>query len=118
MIYAYAPILILIILATIIAFLAIFLGVIFGPRHPYREKSVPYESGISPYGTGRRRVPVKYYVMGVLFILFDIEVIFFLPWAVVVRQVGITGLIVMIIFGVIFETAFFYAWKKGAMEWE
>jgi NADH-quinone oxidoreductase subunit A len=82
------------------------------------RKGQPYESGMQPYGPGTRQVSVRYYLVAVLFILFDIEVVFVLPWAVVFRDLGIPGLIMMIVFLVVLEVAFFYAWKKGALEWE
>jgi NADH-quinone oxidoreductase subunit A len=118
MINEYLPLFILLVVAIVIAFIAIGLGVIFGPRRPTQRKGEPYESGMMPYGPGRRRISVKYYLVAVLFILFDIEVIFFLPWAVTLRKGGMNGFIVMLIFAIILEVAFIYAWKKGAMEWE
>ena len=82
------------------------------------RKGQPYESGMNPYGPGIRRMSVRYYLIAVLFILFDVEVIFFFPWAVVFRSLGVPGLVEMIVFIVILEVAFVYAWKKGALEWE
>jgi NADH-quinone oxidoreductase subunit A len=114
----YVAIASLIVLATLVALIAIGLGTLFGPRKPSEVKSSPYESGIVPYGPGTRRMPIRFYLIAVLFILFDIEVIFFLPWAVVFRQLGLFGLIEMIIFIVILLVGYVYAWKKGALEWE
>jgi NADH-quinone oxidoreductase subunit A len=114
----YFPIAVLVILAIAVALIAVSLGVLFGPRRPTARKSQPYESGMNPYGPGSRRMSVRYYLIAVLFILFDVEVIFFFPWAVVFRSLGVPGLIEMIIFVVILEVAFVYAWKKGALEWE
>jgi NADH-quinone oxidoreductase subunit A len=118
MINEYLPLFILLIVAVAVAFIAVGLGVFFGPRRPTDVKSSPYESGMIPYGPGRRKISVKYYLVAVLFILFDIEVIFFLPWAVAFREAGMNGFIVMFVFAVILEVAFVYAWMKGAMEWE
>lgn len=118
MITSYIPIAILLILATGLAFLIVALGHLFGPRRPSLRKSVPYESGMRPIGPGTRRMPVRYYLIAVLFILFDIEIVFFLPWAVVFRQLGLFGLVEMIVFVVILLVGYFYAWKKGALEWE
>jgi len=98
--------------------LMIGLGVLFGPKKESEAKSMPYESGITPYGEGTRRMPVRFYLVAVLFILFDIEVVFFLPWAVTFRQLGWFGLIEMIVFIVILLVGYVYAWKKGALEWE
>jgi NADH-quinone oxidoreductase subunit A len=83
MLQEYLPIAILIYLATVLAGLVVLIGHIFGPRRPKPRKSQPHESGMRPIGPGTRRMPVRFYLVAVLFILFDIEIIFFLPWAVV-----------------------------------
>jgi NADH-quinone oxidoreductase subunit A len=114
----YVAIALMVALATIIALIAIGLGTLFGPKKTSEAKSMPYESGMNPYGEGTRRMPVRFYLIAVLFILFDIEVVFFLPWAIVFRQLGVFGLIEMIIFIVILLVGYVYAWKKGALEWE
>ena len=118
MLSEYLPIIILIVLATGLAGLVIGLGHLFGPRRPTLRKSAPYESGMRPFGPGTRRMPVAFYLVAVLFILFDIEVVFFLPWAVVFRQLGLFGLVEMLIFIVILLVGYIYAWKVGALEWE
>jgi NADH-quinone oxidoreductase subunit A len=104
--------------ATFIAFAAIGLGELFGPKKNTAEKSIPYESGITPFGEGTRRMPIRFYLIAVMFILFDIEVVFFLPWAIAFRQLGIFGWIEMIVFLAILTVGYVYAWKKGALEWE
>ncbi|MDL1911570.1 NADH-quinone oxidoreductase subunit A [Chloroflexi bacterium CFX6] len=114
----YVAIALLIVLATLVALIAIGLGYLFGPRKESEVKSTPYESGIAPFGPGSRRMPVRFYLIAVLFILFDIEVVFFLPWAIVFRQLGLFGLIEMLVFIVILLFGYVYAWKKGALEWE
>lgn len=114
----YLPIAILIALATGLAILVVVLGHLLGPRRPTARKAAPYESGMTPFGPGTRRMPVHFYLVAVLFILFDIEVVFFLPWAVVFRQLGVFGLVEMIIFITILLVGFIYAWKAGALEWE
>jgi|SRR4026207_939468 len=114
----YVAIALMVALATIIALIAIGLGTLFGPKKASEAKSMPYESGMNPYGEGIRRMPIRFYLIAVLFILFDIEVVFFLPWAIVFRQLGVFGLIEMIIFIVILLVGYVYAWKKGALEWE
>lgn len=114
----YLPIAVLLLLSTGLAFLVVALGHLIGPRRPSKRKSAPYESGMQPIGPGTRRMPVRYYLIAVLFILFDIEVVFFLPWAVVFRQLGIFGLIEMAIFILILLVGYVYAWKMGALEWE
>jgi len=112
MINEYLPILILFILATLLAGLVVVLGHAFGPRRPTSRKSQPYESGMTPIGPGTRRLPVRFYLVAVLFILFDIEIVFFFPWAVVFRQLGVFGLVEMLIFISILLVGYFYAWKK------
>jgi NADH-quinone oxidoreductase subunit A len=114
----YLPLVILITLATAIALIAISLGVLFGPRRPTKRKNMPYESGMKPIGVGTRRTPVRFYLIAVLFILFDIETIFFFPWAVVFRELGAVAFIEMTLFILILLVGFVYAWKKGAIEWE
>ncbi len=118
MIEQYLPLITILALAVFVGFFVIVLGTVFGPRHPTTRKAAPYESGMVPYGPGRRRVSVRYYLIAVLFILFDIEVIFVVAWAVVVRRIGTLGLIGMLIFLAILEVAHLYAWKKGALEWD
>jgi NADH-quinone oxidoreductase subunit A len=114
----YVAIGLMVFLATAVALIAIGLGTIFGPKKESAAKSMPYESGMNPYGEGTRRMPIRFYLVAVLFILFDIEVVFFLPWAITFRQLGLFGLIEMAIFIVILLVGYVYAWKKGALEWE
>lgn len=114
----YLPIAVLLGTSLVIAVIAIGLGTLLGPRKPSARKGAPYESGMRPYGDGQRRVNVRFYLIAVLFILFDIEIIFLLPWAVVLRRLGIFGLIEMALFIVILMVGYVYAWKKGALEWE
>ncbi|MEN6410995.1 MAG: NADH-quinone oxidoreductase subunit A [Anaerolineaceae bacterium] len=118
MLTEYLPIAVLILVSLIVAFIAVGLGYLFGPRRPTQRKSQPYESGMTPYGPGTRRVSVRFYLIAVLFILFDVEVVFFLPWAVVFRKLGLFGLVEMLIFIAILLVGYIYAWKKGALEWE
>lgn len=118
MLLEYIAIAVMIAVATLIAFIAIGLGELFGPRKNTEAKNMPYESGMDPYGEGTRRMPVRFYLVAVLFILFDIEVVFFLPWAIAFRSLGIFGLVEMTIFIVILLIGYIYAWKKGALEWE
>jgi NADH-quinone oxidoreductase subunit A len=123
MLLEYLAIAVLIALATLVALIAIGLGELFGPKKKTEQKSMPYESGMQPYGPGTRRMPVRFYLIAVLFILFDIEVVFFLPWAIVFREFvkegfGLFILAEMIVFIVILLVGYVYAWKKGALEWE
>jgi NADH-quinone oxidoreductase subunit A len=114
----YVAIGLMIVLSTVVALIAIGLGYLFGPKKESAAKSMPYESGMNPYGEGTRRMPVRFYLIAVLFILFDIEVVFFLPWAITFRQLGLFGLIEMVVFIAILLVGYVYAWKKGALEWE
>jgi NADH-quinone oxidoreductase subunit A len=114
----YEAIGLMIVLSKLVALIAMGLGVLFGPKKDSAAKSMPYESGMNPYGEGTRRMPIRFYLVAVLFILFDIEVVFFLPWAITFRQLGLFGLVEMVIFIVILLVGYVYAWKKGALEWE
>lgn len=114
----YLPIAVLLVVSTVLAILVVVIGHLFGPRRPTQRKSAPYESGMAPFGPGTRRMPVRFYLIAVLFILFDIEVVFFLPWAIVFRSLGLFGLVEMVIFVLILLVGYIYAWKKGALEWE
>ncbi len=114
----YLPIAVLIIFSVGIAVAIVALGHLLGPRKKNPRKGQPYESGMVPYGSGQRRMPVHFYLIAVLFILFDIEIVFLLPWAVVFRDLGVVGLIEMVVFIVILGFGLIYAWKKGALEWE
>jgi NADH-quinone oxidoreductase subunit A len=114
----FAPIGALILISTAVVLLITFLSRLFGPFRPTTRKTAPYESGMKPIGPAIRRFPVRFYLIAVLFILFDIEVVFFLPWAVVFRKMGLFALIEMFIFIAILLVGYIYAWRKGALEWE
>ncbi len=118
MLINYLPILILLVTSTVLAAIVILLSTFLGPRRPTPRKLQPYESGMTPLGPAQRRMPIKFYLVAVLFILFDIEVIFFYPWAVVFRQLGLFAFIEMLVFVGILLVGYVYAWKKGALEWE
>lgn len=118
MLLEYAAIAMFVVLTTLVGFIAIGLGALFGPGKVNEVKTMPYESGMTPIGPGTRRMPVRFYRIAMLFILFDIEIVFFLPWAIVFRQLGLFGLVEMVIFITILLVGYFYAWKKGALEWE
>ncbi len=114
----FLPVLVILVLSVTLGFLVVGIGHLFGPRRPTERKGQPYESGMRPYGPGQRRVRVHFYLMAVLFILFDIEIVFLLPWAVVLKQLGWPGLVEMGVFLAILLVGYVYAWKTGAMEWE
>jgi NADH-quinone oxidoreductase subunit A len=114
----FAPIGALFVVAILVVLLITLLSWLFGPSKPTTRKMAPYESGMKPIGSASRRMPVKFYLIAVLFILFDIEVVFFLPWAVISRDLGLYGLIAMGIFIIVLTIGLVYEWKKGALEWE
>lgn len=118
MLQEYLPIAVLLILSTGLSVVIVLLGHLVGPKRPSDRKLAPYESGMQPIGPGTRQMSVRFYLIAVLFILFDIEVVFFLPWAVVFRQLGVFGLVEMLIFIVILLVGYVYAWKMGALEWD
>lgn len=114
----YIPIAVLTGIALFFAILLPILSLSLGPKRPTARKASPYESGMTPIGEAQRRLPVKFYLVAVLFILFDIETIFLLPWAVTFRFLGIFGLIEVLVFVAILVVGYIWIWKKGALEWE
>ena len=114
----YIPIAVLFGIAIFFAVLLPVLSLTLGPKRPSPRKETPYESGITPIGTARRRLPVKFYLIAVLFILFDIEIIFLLPWAVTLRELSLFGLAEVFVFIAILLVGYIWIWKKGALEWE
>ena len=118
MLLEYAAIAAFFLVTILIGFIAIGLGMLFGPKKKTEAKGMPYESGMDPIGPGTRRMSVRFYLIAVLFILFDIETVFFLPWAIVFRQLGVFGFVEMVVFIAILLVGYFYAWKKGALEWD
>lgn len=118
MLLSYLPILTLILLAVLFAAVSMLLSAWLGPRRPDPAKLAPYECGITPVSTARERFSVKFYLVAMLFIIFDIEIAFLYPWAVVFRSLKVFGLIEMAVFLFILLLGFAYAWKKGGLEWE
>lgn len=90
---------------------------LLGRRVRNRVKDLPYECGITPVGNARERFSVRFYLVGMLFILFDIEAVFLYPWAVVYRELGMVAFVEMFIFIALILAGFFYIWKKGALDW-
>jgi NADH-quinone oxidoreductase subunit A len=90
---------------------------LLGPRKPNPVKSMPYESGMPPIGEANQRYTIRYYVIAMLFVVFDIEAVFFYPWAVAFNQIGWYGLVEMVLFIVLLFVAYIYAWRKGALDW-
>jgi NADH-quinone oxidoreductase subunit A len=113
----YFPVLLQVAIAMAIAALMLGLSFVLGKRVRNRVKDMPYESGIVPTGDARHRFSVKFYLVGMLFILFDIEAIFLYPWAVVYRELKMFAFVEMLVFIVLVLCGFFYTWKKGALDW-
>jgi NADH-quinone oxidoreductase subunit A len=114
----YAPLLIYAVIIIAVVGLLITLSNILGPSKPYRSKLLPYESGIVPVGPSRKRFSVRFYLTAMLFIIFDVEAVFFYPWAVVLHQLRWYGVIEMLVFIAILAVALAYIWRKGGLEWE
>ncbi len=117
MLQDYAPVLLHFLIVTGLAAAIIGLSALVGPRLPNAVKLAPYECGIAPVGTARERFSVKFYLVAMLFILFDVEVIFFFPWAIVFKELGWFGFIEMGTYVGILMAGYIYAWKKGALDW-
>jgi NADH-quinone oxidoreductase subunit A len=115
---SYLPALILFALAVGFAVATVIASRFVGPYRPTREKNMPYECGIEPIGTARERFPVKFYLVAMLFIVFDIEAVFLYPWAVAFRQLRLFGLLEMLVFIALLLVGYVYIWKKGALEWD
>jgi NADH-quinone oxidoreductase subunit A len=122
MIESYIPIFIVLFFATVIALGITFSSIILGPQRPNKEKLSTYESGMKPVGTTRERISIKYYLVAMLFIIFDLEVLFIYPWAVQFKELfaefGMSVFISMFIFLVVFELGYLYAFKKGGFDWD
>jgi NADH-quinone oxidoreductase subunit A len=114
----YLPILIFIAIGIAIGVLPILAGFLLAPHKPDSEKLSPYECGFEAFEDTRMRFDVRYYLVAILFIIFDLEIAFLFPWAVVLESIGMFGFIAMMVFLGILVIGFIYEWKKGALEWE
>ena len=117
MLTSYIPVLIMLAVVTAFGVLVVTLSWFVGKRQASREKLMAYECGNIPDGDARNRFPVKFYIIAMLFIVFDIEAMFLYPWAVIYRSLKLFGLIEMVVFIAILFIGFLYVWKKGALEW-
>ena len=113
----YFPVLLQAVIAMVIAGALLVLSYAFGKKVRNRVKDMPYESGIIPTGSARRRFSVKFYLVGMLFILFDIEAVFLYPWVVIYRELKMLAFVEMLLFIILILAGFFYVWKKGALDW-
>ena len=114
----YLPILIFIAIGVAIGVGPIALGFLIGPHRPDSEKNSPLECGFEAFEDSRMRFDVRYYLVAILFIIFDLEIAFLFPWAVVLESIGLFGFVAMMVFLGILVVGFIYEWKKGALEWE
>ena len=114
----YLPILVFIILGILFGVGPIIAGFVLGPQRPDSEKLSPYECGFEAFEDSRMKFDVRYYLVAILFIIFDLEIAFLFPWAVVLEEIGMFGFIAMIVFLGILVIGFIYEWMKGALEWE
>ena len=114
----YLPILIFLVVAAGLGGLLIALGFVLGPRRPDPEKLSSYECGFEPFEDSRMKFDVRYYLVAILFILFDLEIAFLFPWAVSLQAIGGFGMVSMLVFVAILVVGFVYEWKKGALEWD
>ena len=114
----YLPILIFLVVAGGLGVLLLALGFAFGPRRPDPQKLSPYECGFEAFEDSRMKFDVRYYLVAILFIVFDLEIAFLFPWAVALDSIGVVGLAAMGVFLLVLVVGFVYEWKKGALEWD
>jgi len=118
MLAQYLPILIFLSVSTIIGVVLVILGGLLGPTKPDSEKLSPYECGFEAFEDTRTKFDVRYYLVAILFIIFDLEITFFLPWAMALDTLGIFGVVAMLVFVIELVIGYFVIWKRGALEWE
>ncbi len=118
MLAEYYPILLFILVGLVFSGVLLSLGLLLAPNRPDSEKLSPYECGFEAFEDARMKFDVRYYLVAILFILFDLEIAFLFPWAVTLGEIGTFGFVSMMIFLAILVIGFVYEWKKGALEWE
>ncbi len=116
-IFGYIPIVLFFVIAVLVPVALLGVSRLLQRRVFEREKLMPYECGIDPIGGARERVSVRFYIVAMLFLVFDVEVVFLFPWAVIYDKLALFGLIEMLIFIGILVVGYYYAWRKGALEW-
>ena len=114
----YLPVLLFILVGLAIGVAPQVIGFILGPNRPDPAKNSPYECGFEAFEDARMKFDVRYYLVAILFILFDLEIAFLFPWAIVLREIGMFGFLAMVMFLAILVVGFIYEWKKGALEWD
>jgi len=118
MLAQYLPILIFLCVSAVIGVALVILGHVLGPRRPNSEKMSPYECGFEAFEDSRSKFDVRYYLVAILFIIFDLEITFFLPWALALDSLGMFGVAAMFVFVLELVIGYFVIWKRGALEWE
>ena len=118
MLAEYFPIMVFLGVSTLLGLILLGLGSLLGPHRPDSEKLSPYECGFEAFEDTRSRFDVRYYLVAILFIIFDLEIAYFIPWALALDSLGTFGLLAMVIFVAELVIGFFFVWKKGALEWE
>lgn len=118
MIAEYFPVLLFLILSTAVALIMLAIPFVVGPKRPSDEKMSPYECGFEAFDSARKRFDVRFYLVAILFIVFDLEVAFLFPWAMSFGNIGLVGFWSMMAFLTVLTVGFIYEWKKGALEWE
>ena len=118
MLAEYFPILLFMLVGLAVGAAPMLLGKLLGPSRPNPEKLSPYECGFEAFEDARMKFDVRYYLVAILFILFDLEIAFRFPWAVVINDIGLAGFVAMMVFLAILTVGFVYEWRKGALEWE
>ncbi len=114
----YLPIIIFMVIVLAFGFGTLAAGIVLRPRRPYQEKLVPYESGNPPVGEPRYRFSVRFYIIAMLFVIFDVEAVFLYPWAIVFDQIGLYAFVEMMLFIAILVVGYVYAWRKEAFRWD
>jgi len=114
----YIPVLVFLIISLVMGCAFFIVGYCLGPKHSNSEKSSPYECGFEAFEDARMKFDVRYYLVAILFIIFDLEIAFFFPWAVALREIGMVGFWAMMMFLAVLVVGFIYEWRKGALEWE
>lgn len=118
MVENYLPVLVFMAVALIFGAVAVGAGFILGPRRPDSEKLSPYECGFEAFEDSRMKFDVRYYLVAILFIIFDLEIAFLFPWGIALTEIGMFGFLAMVLFLGILVIGFIYEWKKGALQWE
>jgi NADH-quinone oxidoreductase subunit A len=118
MLEQYFPILLFVLVGLVLGGILLTVGSLVSPNRPDPEKLSPYECGFEAFEDARMKFDVRYYLVAILFILFDLEIAFLFPWAIVLPEIGVAGFVAMMVFLLVLVVGFVYEWKKGALEWE